>query len=55
MAARFKYWAVMLFWILVAAMTAAVAALLLYPLLRGAKARRTLDTFIEKHPQYKES
>jgi cytochrome c-type biogenesis protein CcmH len=38
MAARFKYWAVMLFWILVAAMTAAVAALLLYPLLRGAKA-----------------
>ena len=25
------------------------------PLLRGAKARRTLDTFIEKHPQYKES
>jgi ketosteroid isomerase-like protein len=24
-------------------------------LLRGAKARRTLDTFIETHPQYKES
>ena len=24
-------------------------------LLRGTKARRTLDTFIETHPQYKES
>ncbi len=34
----FEYWAPMLFWILVAALTAAVAAILLYPLLRGARA-----------------
>jgi cytochrome c-type biogenesis protein CcmH len=38
MAARFKYLGHMLFWILVAVLTAGVAATLLYPLLRGAKA-----------------
>jgi cytochrome c-type biogenesis protein CcmH len=37
MGPRFEYLAVMMFWILLAAMTAAVAAILLYPLLRGAK------------------
>ena len=34
---RFEYLAVMIFWIILAVMTAAVAAILLYPLLRGAK------------------
>jgi cytochrome c-type biogenesis protein CcmH len=38
MGPRFEYLAVMIFWILLAAMTAAVAAILLYPLLRGTKA-----------------
>ncbi|OAV50256.1 c-type cytochrome biogenesis protein CcmI [Rhizobium sp. WYCCWR10014] len=38
MRARFTYLGDMLFWILVAAMTAALAVILLYPLLRGAKA-----------------
>ncbi|WP_283196558.1 c-type cytochrome biogenesis protein CcmI [Rhizobium sp. BT04] len=37
MKARFKYLGDMLFWILVAVLTAVVAAILLYPLLRGAK------------------
>ncbi len=35
--APLKYWACMLFWILVAVLTAVVGAVLLYPLLRGAK------------------
>ncbi|MBY5561950.1 c-type cytochrome biogenesis protein CcmI [Rhizobium leguminosarum] len=38
MMARFTYLGDMLFWILVAALTAALAVILLYPLLRGAKA-----------------
>nr|WP_027665152.1 c-type cytochrome biogenesis protein CcmI [Rhizobium leguminosarum] len=38
MKARFTYLGDMLFWILVAALTAALAVILLYPLLRGAKA-----------------
>ncbi|MGO6676348.1 c-type cytochrome biogenesis protein CcmI [Rhizobium leguminosarum] len=38
MTARFTYLGDMLFWILVAALTAALAVILLYPLLRGAKA-----------------
>ncbi|MBA9033955.1 cytochrome c-type biogenesis protein CcmH [Rhizobium leguminosarum] len=38
MRARFTYLGDMLFWILVAALTAALAVILLYPLLRGAKA-----------------
>jgi cytochrome c-type biogenesis protein CcmH len=38
MGLRFEYLAVMIFWILLAVMTAAVAAILLYPLLRGAAA-----------------
>ncbi|MGZ2502417.1 c-type cytochrome biogenesis protein CcmI [Rhizobium leguminosarum] len=38
MKARFTYLGNMLFWILVAALTAALAVILLYPLLRGAKA-----------------
>lgn len=38
MTARFTYLGDMLFWILVAVMTAALAVILLYPLLRGAKA-----------------
>src|ERR1700712_3499382 len=33
-----KYWASMLFWIIVAVLTASVGAILLYPLLRGAQA-----------------
>ncbi|MBY5583498.1 c-type cytochrome biogenesis protein CcmI [Rhizobium leguminosarum] len=38
MKARFTYLGDMLFWILVAVLTAALAVILLYPLLRGAKA-----------------
>ncbi|MGO8070089.1 c-type cytochrome biogenesis protein CcmI [Rhizobium leguminosarum] len=38
MTARFTYLGDMLFWILVAVLTAALAVILLYPLLRGAKA-----------------
>ncbi|TAV72982.1 c-type cytochrome biogenesis protein CcmI [Rhizobium leguminosarum] len=38
MKTRFTYLGDMLFWILVAALTAALAVILLYPLLRGAKA-----------------
>lgn len=38
MKARFTYLGDMLFWIIVAALTAALAVILLYPLLRGAKA-----------------
>jgi len=38
MAASLKYWAFMLFWIIVAVLTASVGAILLYPLLRGAQA-----------------
>ncbi|PDS80248.1 c-type cytochrome biogenesis protein CcmI [Rhizobium sp. L43] len=42
MKARFKYLGDMLFWILVAVLTAVVAAILLYPLLRGAKAAENI-------------
>ncbi|TAU88045.1 c-type cytochrome biogenesis protein CcmI [Rhizobium leguminosarum] len=38
MKTRFTYLGDMLFWILIAALTAALAVILLYPLLRGAKA-----------------
>ncbi|MBY5796672.1 c-type cytochrome biogenesis protein CcmI [Rhizobium leguminosarum bv. viciae] len=42
MTARFTYLGDMLFWILVAALTAALAVILLYPLLRGAKAANNI-------------
>ncbi|MEH7880453.1 c-type cytochrome biogenesis protein CcmI [Rhizobium laguerreae] len=42
MKARFTYLGDMLFWILVAALTAALAVILLYPLLRGAKAAENI-------------
>ncbi|NKM41115.1 c-type cytochrome biogenesis protein CcmI [Rhizobium laguerreae] len=42
MTARFTYLGDMLFWILVAVMTAALAVILLYPLLRGAKAAENI-------------
>ncbi|MBY5608095.1 c-type cytochrome biogenesis protein CcmI [Rhizobium leguminosarum] len=42
MTARFTYLGDMLFWILVAALTAALAVILLYPLLRGAKAAENI-------------
>ncbi|MCW1754415.1 c-type cytochrome biogenesis protein CcmI [Rhizobium sp. 1AS12] len=42
MKARFTYLGDMLFWILVAALTAVVAVILLYPLLRGAKAAENI-------------
>ncbi|MGO6817864.1 c-type cytochrome biogenesis protein CcmI [Rhizobium brockwellii] len=42
MQARFTYLGDMLFWILVAALTAALAVILLYPLLRGAKAAENI-------------
>lgn len=38
MRCRVPYWAFMLFWILVAVLTAGVGVILLYPLLRGAQA-----------------
>ncbi|TAW34362.1 c-type cytochrome biogenesis protein CcmI [Rhizobium leguminosarum] len=42
MQARFTYLGDMLFWILIAALTAALAVILLYPLLRGAKAAENI-------------
>ncbi|MBY5866871.1 c-type cytochrome biogenesis protein CcmI [Rhizobium leguminosarum] len=42
MTARLTYLGDMLFWILVAVMTAALAVILLYPLLRGAKAAENI-------------
>ncbi|MBY3364168.1 c-type cytochrome biogenesis protein CcmI [Rhizobium laguerreae] len=42
MTARFTYLGDMLFWILVAVLTAALAVILLYPLLRGAKAAENI-------------
>lgn len=42
MKARFTYLGDMLFWILVAALTAALAVILLYPFLRGAKAAENI-------------
>ncbi|MGO6687443.1 c-type cytochrome biogenesis protein CcmI [Rhizobium leguminosarum] len=42
MRARFTYLGDMLFWILVAVLTAALAVILLYPLLRGAKAAENI-------------
>lgn len=42
MKARFTYLGDMLFWILVAVLTAALAVILLYPLLRGAKAAENI-------------